>query len=178
MSQVLSGPSPSLLGLSQWFLEDLPASCLLSITSCPLWNVTQPRTPPSDASLIPWYHLNAFADSEGLEESCQVQYCVSHVSHHLFHSLDPYLLQYYEGDNQNGETVRTKWWGGQSYRLRDQRWAHWGGDICAGTFGGWPYGEVGRTVHWNTEVHIWRPFGNTELTFWKDLTELLWWLRC
>lgn len=102
---------------------------------------------------------------------------VSHVSHHLFHSLDPYLLQYYEGDNQNGETVRTKWWGGQSYRLRDQRRTHWGGDICAGTFGGWPYGEVGRTMHWNTEVHIWRPFGNTELTFWKDLTELLWWLR-
>ena len=26
MSQVPSGPSPSLLGLSQWFLEDLPAS--------------------------------------------------------------------------------------------------------------------------------------------------------
>ena len=129
MSQVASGPSPSLLGLSQWFLE-LPASCLLSITSCPLWNVIQPRTPPSDSRLIPRYHLNALT-LKALKNLAQVQYCVSHVSHHLYHSPDPHTLQFYEGNNQNGETVRTKRWGGQGYRLRDQRRAHWGADICA-----------------------------------------------
>lgn len=145
-----------------------PCLRLLSITSCPLWNVIQPRTPPSDSRLIPRYHLIwiLLPILKALKSLAQIQYCVSQVSHHLYHSLDPYRLQYYEGKNQNGETARTKWWRGQGYRPRDQRWAHWGADICSGTFGGWPDGEVGKTVDWHTKVHIWRPFGNTELTFW------------
>lgn len=72
-SQLPFGPSPSLAGLSQWLLEELPASHLLSITSCLQCNRIQPWNTPSSARLIPRYHPNVFADSEGLAKSCPSQ---------------------------------------------------------------------------------------------------------